>query len=157
MSSVVEIPPKPGEVVRVRSRRYQVEDVEPVGSLIRCASTSFSQRTWTSSHLPRRLPDTRVNKGLIPWHWRGNHEGRDLRPRLDVRPGTREPASGSPALRVSSELAAEEYVDRGVSGAKDRRPALDQMIAESKRRRFDVVVCWHLRHGIVSGGRYALQ
>src|SRR5712692_989506 len=37
-----------------------------------------------------------------------------------------------------------EYVDRGVSGAKDRRPALDQMIADAKRRRFDVLVCWRL-------------
>ena len=39
---------------------------------------------------------------------------------------------------------AVEYVDRGISGAKDRRPALDQMIAEAKRRKFDVVVCWRL-------------
>ena len=39
---------------------------------------------------------------------------------------------------------AVEYVDRGVSGAKDRRPALDQMIAEAKRRKFDVLVCWRL-------------
>jgi len=37
-----------------------------------------------------------------------------------------------------------EYVDKGVSGAKDRRPALDQMIAGAKRRRFDVLVCWRL-------------
>src|SRR5437870_759038 len=37
-----------------------------------------------------------------------------------------------------------EYVDRGQSGAKDRRPALDQLIADAKRRRFDVLVCWRL-------------
>ena len=37
-----------------------------------------------------------------------------------------------------------EYVDRGVSGAKDRRPALDQLLADARRRRFDVVVCWRL-------------
>lgn len=37
-----------------------------------------------------------------------------------------------------------EFVDRGVSGAKDRRPALDEMIAAAKRRRFDVLVCWRL-------------
>src|SRR5229473_2338331 len=39
---------------------------------------------------------------------------------------------------------AVEYVDRGVSGAKDRRPALDQLVTDAKRRRFDVVVCWRL-------------
>src|SRR5215831_11703448 len=39
---------------------------------------------------------------------------------------------------------ASEYVDRGVSGAKDRRPALDRLVAEARRRRFDVVVCWRL-------------
>ena len=32
---------------------------------------------------------------------------------------------------------AVEYVDRGVSGSKDRRPALDQLIADAKRRRLD--------------------
>jgi len=40
--------------------------------------------------------------------------------------------------------AAVEYVDRGVSGAKDRRPALDQLVADARRRRFDVLVCWRL-------------
>jgi DNA invertase Pin-like site-specific DNA recombinase len=39
---------------------------------------------------------------------------------------------------------AKEYVDEGVSGAKDRRPALDQLLADAKRRRFDVLVCWRL-------------
>jgi DNA invertase Pin-like site-specific DNA recombinase len=39
---------------------------------------------------------------------------------------------------------AAEYVDRGVSGAKDRRPALDRLLADARRRRFDVVVCWRL-------------
>jgi DNA invertase Pin-like site-specific DNA recombinase len=40
--------------------------------------------------------------------------------------------------------AIEEYVDRGVSGAKDRRPALDRLVADARRRRFDVVVVWRL-------------
>jgi DNA invertase Pin-like site-specific DNA recombinase len=37
-----------------------------------------------------------------------------------------------------------EYLDHGVSGAKERRPALDQLIADARRRRFDVLVCWRL-------------
>jgi DNA invertase Pin-like site-specific DNA recombinase len=37
-----------------------------------------------------------------------------------------------------------EFVDRGVSGAKDKRPALDALIRYAKRRRFDVLVCWRL-------------
>jgi DNA invertase Pin-like site-specific DNA recombinase len=37
-----------------------------------------------------------------------------------------------------------EYVDRGVSGSKDRRPALDQMMAAAQGRRFDVLLVWKL-------------
>jgi DNA invertase Pin-like site-specific DNA recombinase len=40
--------------------------------------------------------------------------------------------------------AAAEFVDRGVSGAKDRRPALDELVTDARRRRFDVLVCWRL-------------
>lgn len=40
--------------------------------------------------------------------------------------------------------AAVEYVDRGVSGSKERRPALDRLVTDARRRRFDVVVCWRL-------------
>jgi len=39
---------------------------------------------------------------------------------------------------------AQEYVDDGVSGAKERRPALDRLVLDARRRRFDVVVCWRL-------------
>jgi len=39
---------------------------------------------------------------------------------------------------------ATEFVDDGVSGAKDRRPALDALIAAAKRSPFDVVECWRL-------------
>lgn len=42
------------------------------------------------------------------------------------------------------EWTAQEYVDRGVSGAKDRRPALDKLVRDAKRRHFDVLVCWRL-------------
>ena len=32
---------------------------------------------------------------------------------------------------------AEEFIDAGVSGAKERRPALDRLLGEAKRRKFD--------------------
>lgn len=35
---------------------------------------------------------------------------------------------------------AGEYVDHGVSGAKARRPSLDQLAGDARRRRFDVVL-----------------
>jgi DNA invertase Pin-like site-specific DNA recombinase len=35
-----------------------------------------------------------------------------------------------------------EYVDTGVSGAQRRRPQLDALLAEARRRRFDVVLVW---------------
>ena len=39
---------------------------------------------------------------------------------------------------------ATEYVDTGVSGAKDRRPALDQLMTDARRRKVDTVVVWRL-------------
>lgn len=39
---------------------------------------------------------------------------------------------------------AVEYVDHGVSGAKDRRPALDQLTTDVRRHKFRAVVCWRL-------------
>jgi len=45
------------------------------------------------------------------------------------------------AARGSS---ATEYVDRGVPSAKDKRPPLDQLVADAKRRRFDTLVVWRL-------------
>ncbi len=35
----------------------------------------------------------------------------------------------------------EEFVDQGISGAKDRRPALDRLLKDAQRRRFDLVAC----------------
>jgi DNA invertase Pin-like site-specific DNA recombinase len=35
---------------------------------------------------------------------------------------------------------ADEYVDQGVSGAKDSRPELNRLMADAKRRKFDVVL-----------------
>lgn len=37
---------------------------------------------------------------------------------------------------------AGEYVDTGISGAKDRRPELDRLMTDAHKRRFDVVAVW---------------
>jgi len=36
----------------------------------------------------------------------------------------------------------EEYVDVGISGAKEKRPELDRLLAHAHRRNFDAVVVW---------------
>src|ERR1700757_1371663 len=36
----------------------------------------------------------------------------------------------------------QEYVDHGISGTKVRRPALDQLLKDAHRRRFDAVLVW---------------
>lgn len=35
-----------------------------------------------------------------------------------------------------------EYCDEGVSGTKDRRLALDELMKDAGKRRFDAVLCW---------------
>jgi DNA invertase Pin-like site-specific DNA recombinase len=37
---------------------------------------------------------------------------------------------------------ADEYIDAGVSGAKDSRPELNRLMADAHRRRFDVICVW---------------
>ena len=39
---------------------------------------------------------------------------------------------------------AVEYIDHGVSGSTDRRPALDRLVADARRRKLDTVVVWRL-------------
>jgi DNA invertase Pin-like site-specific DNA recombinase len=39
---------------------------------------------------------------------------------------------------------AVEYVDHGITGTKDSRPALDRLVKDARRRKFDVVVAWKL-------------
>jgi len=36
----------------------------------------------------------------------------------------------------------DSYLDIGISGAKDKRPELDRLMADAHKRRFDVVVVW---------------
>lgn len=57
---------------------------------------------------------------------------------------------------------AGEFVDEGVSGAKDRRPALDRMMVAVRQRRIDVVTVWaldrlgrSLRHLVVTMDEFA--
>src|SRR5579859_1078897 len=49
------------------------------------------------------------------------------------------------------------YTDEGYSGSRDRRPELDQMLIDARRRRFDLLVVWRadrlfrsLRHMVVT-------
>jgi len=35
-----------------------------------------------------------------------------------------------------------EYVDEGISGTKDSRPSLNELMNDAKKRRFDVVLVW---------------
>jgi DNA invertase Pin-like site-specific DNA recombinase len=50
-----------------------------------------------------------------------------------------------------------EYSDVGISGTKDKRPGLDELMSDARKRRFDAVLCWRFdrfarstRHLIVS-------
>jgi DNA invertase Pin-like site-specific DNA recombinase len=52
---------------------------------------------------------------------------------------------------------ARSYTDEGVSGSRDRRPELDQLLADARRRKFDLLVVWRadrlfrsLRHMVVT-------
>jgi len=38
----------------------------------------------------------------------------------------------------------QEYTDNGVCGAKESRPALDRLMQDARRRKFDGVLCWKL-------------
>jgi DNA invertase Pin-like site-specific DNA recombinase len=37
-----------------------------------------------------------------------------------------------------------EYVDEGVSGARERRPQLDRLMADAHRRKFDLIAVWKI-------------
>lgn len=41
-------------------------------------------------------------------------------------------------------VIASEYIDAGVSGAKDSRPELNRLMTDAKRRHFDAVLVWKL-------------
>jgi DNA invertase Pin-like site-specific DNA recombinase len=45
-------------------------------------------------------------------------------------------------VAAQRQWAATEYVDDGVSGSKDSRPALDRMMADARAGRLDLVAVW---------------
>src|SRR5947207_14514744 len=38
----------------------------------------------------------------------------------------------------------EEYIDQGVSGCKESRPALNRLMSDACRRRFDAILVWKI-------------
>ena len=82
---------------------------------------------------------------------RVNHADCNLGRRLDSQ---RPPKSGN-AVAELREYAArrgwkivQEYVDAGIAGSKDSRPALNRLMADACQRRFDAVLVWKLdRYG----------
>src|SRR5580693_7886242 len=105
---------------------------------------------------PRRRADSRAERTADLQGRGSDPEGRDdrrggavMRAAIYARVSTldQEPENRLQELRryvEARDWAAVEYVDRGISGAKDRRPALDRLLGDARRRRFDVVVCWRL-------------
>jgi DNA invertase Pin-like site-specific DNA recombinase len=41
-------------------------------------------------------------------------------------------------------LVVEEYVDHGVSGTKESRPALNRLMADARQRKFDILFVWKI-------------
>ena len=61
-----------------------------------------------------------------------------------ARSDRRESVARTAPLRRGARLDRRRVRRPGRLGAKDRRPALDQLMTDAKRRRFDVLVCWRL-------------
>jgi DNA invertase Pin-like site-specific DNA recombinase len=60
---------------------------------------------------------------------------------LDQHPETQQLELRSLAEQRGLEVV-KEYVDHGISGARTKRPALDELLADARRRRFDLVLVW---------------
>jgi len=41
-------------------------------------------------------------------------------------------------------IIVDEYVDKGQSGSKDRRPELDRLLKDARKRKIDFILCWRL-------------
>ena len=105
--------------------------------------------------MPRSTPITSTGKSAIPSGKTAHLAQTALEPTLRAAVYARvstldqEPENQLAELRqyvAARGWTATTYIDRGVSGAKERRPALDRVIRDARRcrRRFDVLVCWRL-------------
>lgn len=74
----------------------------------------------------------------------------NLRVALYTRVSTDQQTTENQRRELAAYLAARgwqqtrEYCDEGISGSLERRPALDELLRDARRRRFDVLVCWRL-------------
>jgi DNA invertase Pin-like site-specific DNA recombinase len=74
---------------------------------------------------------------------------RPLRAALYVRVSTHDRMTDNQLLELRRYAEARgwtvtEYVDEGVSGAKESRAALDRLLKDARRRRLDALVVWRL-------------
>ena len=72
-----------------------------------------------------------------------------LRAALYCRVGTTDQTTENQRLELQRYADARnwtitEYLDEGISGTKERRPALDRLMADARRRHIDVVLVWRL-------------
>src|SRR4051812_43240344 len=79
----------------------------------------------------------------------GSEAGDEVKVAIYARVSTHEQTAENDLLELRHYVQARrwiatEYVHQGVSGAKDRRPALDQLVADVRRHRVQAVVCWRL-------------
>lgn len=125
-----------------------------------CSSSTRAKQSLAScgNGSPRKLaPKARRSVPFsddcsVPtWSSSGAQHGKDrsVRAAIYARVSTldQEPENQLRELRAyatARDWTAGEYIDHGVSGAKERRPALDRLLLDAKRRRFDVLVCWRL-------------
>ncbi len=61
--------------------------------------------------------------------------------KLDQDPALQDHETGQLAAARGWEIV-ETYLDHGVSGARERRPALDKMMCDARKRRFDAILVW---------------
>jgi DNA invertase Pin-like site-specific DNA recombinase len=68
--------------------------------------------------------------------------------RVSTPNGSQTPETQLRELRIHCERRGwqleGEYVDAGVSGAKEKRPQLDKLMADAHHRKFDIVLVWKL-------------